>query len=106
MRTAICFVYGFIFNVGIDLFPPEVRCQSMGIGEIAACLGGMVAPFMILIAETNGLNPLFLFGTFGLFALSITKYLPETPLTSLDDDKDVEMGYVRMSDKKSLSVVA
>lgn len=100
MRTAICFICGFMFNVGNDLFPAEVRCQSIGISEICACLGGMVAPYVIVVAEMNGLNPLFLFGSLGFFALSASKYLPETQLKSLDDNakEDVEMGYVRMTD--------
>jgi len=89
-----------MFNVGNDLFPAEVRCQSIGISEICACLGGMVAPYVIVVAEMNGLNPLFLFGSLGFFALSASKYLPETQLKSLDDNakEDVEMGYVRMTD--------
>ena len=106
MRTALCFICGFMFNVGNDLFPAEVRCQSIGISEIAACIGGMVAPYVIVVAEMNSLNPLFLFGSLGFFALSASKFLPETQLKSLDENvkEDVEMSYVRMNDGNKRSV--
>jgi len=108
MRTALCFICGFMFNVGNDLFPAEVRCQSIGISEIAACIGGMVAPYVIVVAEMNSLNPLFLFGSLGFFALSASKYLPETQLKSLDENvkEDVEMSYVKMTDGPKRSVKA
>ncbi len=88
-------------NVGNQLFPPEVRSQSIGISDIFACIGGMVAPFVIVAAEVNHLSPLFLFGSLGFFALSASKYLPETQLSSMDDDasQDVEMSYMKMNDK-------
>lgn len=99
MRTAICFIYGFVYNLGNELFPAEVRCQSIGVSEIFSALGGMVAPSIIVVAEMNGVSPLFLFGTMGFLALSSSKYLPEGQLTSMDDKEGVEMDYVRMSEK-------
>lgn len=100
MRAAICFIYGFVYNLGNELFPPEVRCQSVGITEIISMLGGMVAPMVILFAESYQINALFLFGTLGLFALVASQYLP-TPSVDLDDEaSDVEMTDMKITDSQ------
>lgn len=85
LRTCICFMYGFIYGLGNDLFPPEVRSQSIGITEIFSALGGMIAPFIILVAETNGFSPLFLFGILGFVALISSNSLPHDQLTDLEE---------------------
>ena len=100
MRTAVCFVYGFIYSLGNELFPTEVRSQSNGISGIFSDAGGILAPIVLMFADKHQLNPLFMLGTIGSFALIAGKYLPSEPLTTLDDDNDIEMKYVKMKDQK------
>jgi len=103
MRAALCFIYGFIYGLGNELFPIEVRCQSIGISDIAASMGGMFAPVVILVAETYGLNALFLFGSLGFIALFASHFLPKDPMNSLEEpDEGVEMNYIKMADHETV----
>jgi len=100
-------MYGFIYSLGNDLFPPEVRSQSIGISDIFAALGGMISPFIIMIAEKNQTSPLFLFGVLGFMALLSSKYLPDGKMTSMDEKEDggngedIEMEYMKIDERKN-----
>jgi len=101
MRVAICFVYGFIYSMGNELFPPEVRSQSVGVSEIASALGGMFAPIIILFANTYSLNVLFLFGTLGFPALLASQYIPEKEISLEDESNDIELNYILFKEKNA-----
>ena len=99
MRTGVCFVYGFIYSLGNELFLAEVRSQSNSISGIFSDAGGILAPIVLLFADKHQLNPLFLLGTIGFFALIAVRYLPSKPLSTLDGDDDIEMKrYIKIND--------
>ena len=98
MRTAVCFIYGFLYILGNELFPVEVRGQSNGISGIFADLGGMAAPLVLQFAQMHQLNPLFLFGILGFMALGTSQYIPNDTVVDLnDEDEDIEMNYIKMT---------
>ena len=101
MRTAVCFVYGFIYSVGNELFPPEVRSQSNGIAGVASDVGGMITPFVLLFAQALNLNPLLVLGVIGALPLVASQYLPEDEITSLEEESaGTEMKYMKMVDQE------
>jgi hypothetical protein len=103
LRASISFIYGFIYSLGNELFPGEVRSQSIGISDIFSAMGGMTCPFIIMFAEKNGLNPLFLFGIAGLIPLYASQSLPDPkiPIPGFQEqNEDIEMRYVKMPDQE------
>ena len=62
----------------------------------------MITPLVILVAERNQISPLFLFGVLGFIALSVSKYIPESPSITLEDKpEDIEMTYMKFVDKNT-----
>jgi len=99
MRTSVCFIYGFIYSLGNELFPTEVRSQSNGVAGIFSDLGGVVSPLLPVLAQSYNLHPLFLLGVLGVAPLIASQYLPEEKLTSLDEFSLKTFEMKKISDK-------
>jgi len=102
LRASISFIYGFIYGLGNEMFPAEVRSQSIGISDIFSAMGGMACPFIILFAEKHNLNPLFLFGILGIIPLYASQMIPDVkkPIPGFGEQvEDIEMNYIRMQDE-------
>ena len=107
MRAAICFIYGFVFTMANEIFPPEVRSQSCGISEIFATFGGMLSPPILLLAERYQINALFVFGTLGIPALISARYIPEGIISDLEEKDDAAgLDYMQLKeqDKNKTSI--
>ena len=73
---SFCVLYVF----AAELFPTEVRSIGIGFGSMVGRVGGIVAPFIILLQDTDGLSfvPYLIFGTGGILSGTWALFLPET----------------------------
>ena len=73
---SFCVLYVF----SAELFPTEVRSIGIGFGSMIGRIGGMIAPFIILLQDTEGLEflPYLIFGIGGVVSGVFALFLPET----------------------------
>jgi len=73
---SFCVLYVF----AAELFPTEVRSIGIGFGSMVGRVGGIVAPFIILLQDTEGLSfvPYLIFGIGGIVSGTWALFLPET----------------------------
>lgn len=69
-----------IFIYAAELYPTEVRSIGVSFGSMVGRIGGIAAPFIILLQEINGLSflPFLIFGVCGVASGIWTLWLPET----------------------------
>ena len=73
---SFCVVYVF----AAELFPTEVRSIGIGFGSMVGRIGGVLAPFIILLQDQEGLSflPYLIFGICGIVSGVWALFLPET----------------------------
>jgi len=73
---SLCVVYTY----AAELFPTEVRSIGIGFGSMVGRVGGVSAPFIILLEEIDGLSflPYLIFGVSGILSGAWALFLPET----------------------------
>lgn len=77
-RFCISASFAVLYVYSAELFPTVVRNAGMGISSLSARVGGMVAPFIVLLGEQSILIPMFLFACTALFAAIAGLKLHET----------------------------
>ena len=93
-RFCISAAYAVLYVYSAELFPTVVRNAGMGVSSLSARVGGMVAPFIVLIGDHHVSLPMFVFACTALLAgiaglkLHETqgKRMPET-FEDLEDSK-------------------
>ncbi|XP_070177033.1 organic cation transporter protein-like [Littorina saxatilis] len=70
--------FGCVFFYTNEIFPTNIRNLAVGTGSTAARVGGMIAPFIGLLAEKAVWAPGALFGTCNLLVVVIIRLLPES----------------------------
>ncbi|XP_054271478.1 organic cation transporter protein-like isoform X1 [Macrosteles quadrilineatus] len=82
-KFAITISYTVIYEVGAEVFPTELRQSMVGLCCAVACLGGLFAPQIPLMAMY--MNPMMLFFWLSVGAGCLSLMLPETQGRSLPD---------------------
>nr|XP_039269896.1 organic cation transporter protein-like [Styela clava] len=70
--------YAIIYNFTTELFPTVVRSNGIGIGSMAARIGGILTPFVIATQVWVTWLPNSIFGAFGVIAGILSLTFPET----------------------------
>ncbi|XP_064636407.1 organic cation transporter protein-like isoform X2 [Lineus longissimus] len=77
-KLCITASYGIIYLFAAEVFPTCVRNVGMGIASMSARIGGILAPFVLLIGEYSAPVPLILFGVLSIIGGLTSLLLPET----------------------------
>ena len=77
-RFCISASFAVLYVYSAELFPTVVRNAGMGISSLSARVGGMVAPFIVLLGDQSISLPMFLFACTALFAAIVGLKLHET----------------------------
>ncbi|XP_076800001.1 solute carrier family 22 member 16-like [Clavelina lepadiformis] len=84
--------FAVIYNLTCELYPTVVRSNGLGIGSMASRVGGISAPFIILLQEYISWLPNTIFGVFGIVAGLLSLWFPETNkrpmMESLEEAED------------------
>uniref|UniRef100_T1JLE8 Major facilitator superfamily (MFS) profile domain-containing protein n=1 Tax=Strigamia maritima TaxID=126957 RepID=T1JLE8_STRMM len=84
-KFGITISYAVIYIFSAELYPTVVRNLGMGMSSTCARLGGIIAPFVILLADVNRALPLVVFGIAAVLAGILALFLPETRGANLPD---------------------
>lgn len=77
-RFCISASFALLYVYSAELFPTVVRNAGMGISSLSARLGGIVAPFIVLLGDQRNSLPMFVFACTALFAAIAGLRLRET----------------------------
>lgn len=77
-KLAITSSYGTIYIFSAEQFPTVVRNVGMGAASTAARVGGILAPFSLLLVDVWQPLPLIIFGILSLLGGVLSSSLPET----------------------------
>lgn len=77
-RFCISASFAVIYVYSSELYPTVVRNAGMGISSLSARIGGIVAPFIVLLGEHRTSLPMFVFACTALFAAMAGLKLRET----------------------------
>ena len=67
-RFCISASFALLYVYSAELFPTVVRNAGMGISSLSARVGGMVAPFIVLLGDQSITLPMFVFACAALIA--------------------------------------
>ncbi|XP_065926987.1 uncharacterized protein [Magallana gigas] len=72
-----------LFLYSTELFPTVVRNSGLGIANLCACIGGIIAPYIpdlnkIVSGDIGRILPMSIFGIFAIIAGLLSLLLPET----------------------------
>lgn len=67
-----------IFQQAAEIFPTDLRNQSMSIGNSVKKIFAISVPYISALGHHNLLIPLMIFGSFSLIAAVLLSFLPET----------------------------
>ena len=86
--------YAVVYVYAAELFPTVVRTIGLGMTSVASRFGGILSPFIVLLAEYDKTLPMMVFAGMALVAGVLGLQLPETKGKSLPDtlegDKSVQ----------------
>ncbi|XP_071955103.1 organic cation transporter protein-like [Antedon mediterranea] len=86
-KLCITASYGIVYLYSAELYPTTVRNIGLGFSSICARVGGVSAPYILLIGDyTSIVMPLILFGAQSLLAGILILLLPETQNQNLPDN--------------------
>ena len=77
-RFCISASFAVVYVYAAELFPTVVRNAGMGISSLSARVGGIVAPFIVLLGDQRTSLPVFVFACTALFAAIAVLRLRET----------------------------
>ncbi|XP_033124209.1 organic cation transporter protein-like [Anneissia japonica] len=85
-KLCITASYGIIYLYSAELYPTSVRNVGLGFSSVCARIGGVSAPYILLIGDTTlVVMPLILFGAQSLLAGVLILLLPDTLNKKLPD---------------------
>ncbi|XP_071955250.1 organic cation transporter protein-like [Antedon mediterranea] len=86
-KLCITASYGIVYLYSAELYPTTVRNIGLGFSSICARVGGISAPYILLIGDyTSIVMPLILFGAQSMLAGILILLLPETQNQNLPDN--------------------
>ena len=77
-RFCISASFALLYVYSAELFPTVVRNAGMGVSSLSARLGGIVAPFIVLLGDQRNSLPMFVFACTSLLAAIVGLRLRET----------------------------
>ena len=81
-----------------EIFPTSIRNSAMGLVSVAARVGGIIAPFIVLLGDAHSNLQFTVFGLLSLTAGVFNLWLPETQGRKLPDSVN-DMLHFRMEDR-------
>ena len=95
-RFCISASFAVLYVYSAELFPTVVRNAGMGISSLSARIGGMVAPFIVLLGDQSISLPMFVFAFTALFAALAGLKLHETQGKPMPETfEELEEGHSR-----------
>ena len=91
MKASLSLNRGFIYNLGNELFPVQVRSQSHAIAEMFAQGAGLLAPFIVKFTQEYHFSPWFIVCGVGLLSVFVTAFLPRDELTTVRRGDGIEL---------------
>ncbi|XP_064609234.1 LOW QUALITY PROTEIN: solute carrier family 22 member 6-A-like [Liolophura sinensis] len=70
--------FGSLFTYTPELYPTNLRSLGLGISSASARIGGMIAPFSLLVMKYYPWVPGTVFGSLSLVVCGLVLFLPET----------------------------
>lgn len=77
-KMAITSSYGTVYIFSAEQFPTPVRNVGLGASSMVARIGGILAPYVNLLADTWKPFPLIIFGSLAFVGGLLSLFLPET----------------------------
>ncbi|XP_038078074.1 solute carrier family 22 member 13-like [Patiria miniata] len=77
-KFCISATYGIIYLYTTELFPTPVRSIGLGMSSLAARIGGILSPIILLLGDYLESLPLIVFGSSAVLAGLLVLLLPET----------------------------
>ncbi|XP_071801412.1 organic cation transporter protein-like [Asterias amurensis] len=77
-KFCISATYSIIYLYSTELFPTPVRAVGLGVCSVAARIGGILSPVILLLGDVFESLPLVLFGSSAVLAGLLVFLLPET----------------------------
>lgn len=77
-KMAITASYGTIFIFATEQFPTVLRNIGLGASIMSARIGGITAPYVILLSDIWTPLPMIIFGVLTLIGGLLASFLPET----------------------------
>lgn len=77
-KMAITSSYGTVYIFSAEQFPTPVRNVGLGASSMVARIGGILAPYINLLADTWKPFPLIIFGSLAFVGGLLSLFLPET----------------------------
>lgn len=84
-KLGITTSYAIIFVFSAELYPTVIRNMGMGLSSTCARVGGVISPFVVLLADHWRPLPLIIFGVFSFVSGLLSLLLPETRKCHLPD---------------------
>merc|ERR1711881_93115 len=95
-KFSVAGTFAIIYNYTSELFPTKVRTNAVAIGSAVARIGGVAAPYIIILYKWKNWVPGTIFGIMGLLSGWLTFKLPETRghpmLMTFEDAQDLYTG--------------
>ncbi|CAK8683927.1 unnamed protein product [Clavelina lepadiformis] len=70
--------FGVIFNYTAELYPTVIRGNALGVGSMAARVGSIASPYIILLQDYISWLPTTIFGVLSIAAGILATFFPET----------------------------
>ena len=97
-RFCISASYAVLYVYSAELFPTVVRNAGMGVSSLSARVGGMVAPFIVLLGDHHTSLPMLVFACTALLAGIVGLRLRETQGKRMPETfDDIEENHSRKS---------
>ena len=77
-RFCLSASFAVLYVYASELFPTVARSAGMGISSLSARIGGIIAPFIVLLGDHHIFLPMFVFACAALFAGVVGLRLHET----------------------------
>merc|ERR1712136_691747 len=98
--------FTIVYNVSGELYPTPTRSIALGTASMASRIGGILAPYVILLQDYVSWLPNTIFAVFGLTAAVLSLFFPETNncrmLETLEEaEQFYKTGKISESEKES-----
>ncbi|KAL0280892.1 UNVERIFIED_CONTAM: hypothetical protein PYX00_002054 [Menopon gallinae] len=108
-KMAITSSYGTVYVFSTEQFPTVIRNAGLGACSMSARIGGILAPYINLLADYWKPLPLLIFGGLALLAGGLALLLPETlnrklPETIADGENFCKQPYARSSRAREVNL--
>lgn len=99
-KMAITSSYGTVYIFSAEQFPTPVRNVGLGAASMVARFGGILAPYINLLADVWKPFPLIIFGSLSLVCGLLSLFLPETLNKKLPETIEEGENFGKKSPKK------